>query len=266
MANRGCGCRASRGMETGTNSTNGRCRCCCTGDFETSFTAADNSKILPTDTMKNTVYYIARESKAATIEEFAKELGDYLLSNNPQVSKVSIDVAEKSWERMILRGLRGADDFQAGRSGEADRPRGARHGQSMVDHIRRRRAHDSEDHQVGVYGLHQGQADHAEARNRSHLRHLRHGQVGVRGRRSELFRRAKSHGCRAVERVCGPRQHERAAYAIRHGESCAGRSSGDLPDYADDAQPASPARRPEPVRTGQSEPHLCAHRRAARIH
>jgi len=44
------------------------------GDFETSFTEADNSKILPTDTMKNTVYYVARESKAATIEEFAIEL------------------------------------------------------------------------------------------------------------------------------------------------------------------------------------------------
>ena len=51
------------------------------GDFDTSFTAADNSKILPTDTMKNTVYSIARESKATTIEQFAKELGDYLLNN-----------------------------------------------------------------------------------------------------------------------------------------------------------------------------------------
>jgi len=33
------------------------------GDFETSFTKADNSKILPTDTMKNTVYSVARDSK-----------------------------------------------------------------------------------------------------------------------------------------------------------------------------------------------------------
>ena len=41
------------------------------GDFESSFTEADNSKILPTDTMKNTVYSIARDSKAATLEEFA---------------------------------------------------------------------------------------------------------------------------------------------------------------------------------------------------
>jgi urate oxidase len=74
------------------------------GDFETSFTEADNSKVLPTDTMKNTVYYVARGSKAETIEEYAKELGDYLLGNNAQVSKVSVEVSEKAWERMIVDG------------------------------------------------------------------------------------------------------------------------------------------------------------------
>ena len=52
------------------------------GDFESSFTQGDNSKILPTDTVKNTVYSIARDSHAETIEEFAMELGDYLLNNN----------------------------------------------------------------------------------------------------------------------------------------------------------------------------------------
>src|SRR6202044_2177016 len=66
------------------------------GDFETSFTEADNSKVLPTDTMKNTVYYVGRGSKAATIEAFATELGDYFLDNNSQVSKVSISVEEKA--------------------------------------------------------------------------------------------------------------------------------------------------------------------------
>jgi urate oxidase len=84
------------------------------GDFETSFTEADNSKILPTDTMKNSVYYVARGSKAATIEEFAKELGDYLLSNNPQVSKARIEVAEKSWERMIVDGSSEQTTFRLG--------------------------------------------------------------------------------------------------------------------------------------------------------
>jgi urate oxidase len=72
------------------------------GDFESSFTEADNSKILPTDTMKNTVYSIARDSKADTIEAFAMELGDYLLHNNPQVTKASVEVAEKNWERLMV--------------------------------------------------------------------------------------------------------------------------------------------------------------------
>src|ERR1700677_46846 len=74
------------------------------GDFETSFTEADNSKILPTDTMKNTVYSIARDSKAATIEELAPERGDYLLANNPQVSGALVEIEEKAWERLVVGG------------------------------------------------------------------------------------------------------------------------------------------------------------------
>ena len=74
------------------------------GDFESSFTQADNSKILPTDTMKNTVYSIARDSKATVIEEFASEVGDYLLANNPQVAKASIGIEERAWERMNCDG------------------------------------------------------------------------------------------------------------------------------------------------------------------
>ena len=74
------------------------------GDFESSFTEADNSKLLPTDTMKNTVYSIARGSSAVTIEEFAMELGDYFLNNNPQVSKASIEIEEKNWKRLKVDG------------------------------------------------------------------------------------------------------------------------------------------------------------------
>jgi urate oxidase len=84
------------------------------GDFDSSFTAADNSKILPTDTMKNTVYSVARESKASTIEAFAMELGDYLLSNNPQVSKASVEIEEKAWEPMITGGVAEATTFKLG--------------------------------------------------------------------------------------------------------------------------------------------------------
>ncbi|HEU5351654.1 MAG TPA: urate oxidase [Terracidiphilus sp.] len=73
------------------------------GDFETSYTEADNSKVLPTDTMKNTVYAVARDSESQTIEAFAMELGDYFLAHQPQVSQVSIAVEEKAWERVQVR-------------------------------------------------------------------------------------------------------------------------------------------------------------------
>jgi urate oxidase len=82
------------------------------GDFEASFTATDNSKILPTDTMKNTVYSLARSSKAATIEEFAMELGDYLLSNNAHVSGACIQIEEKNWQHMIVDGAPEATTFK----------------------------------------------------------------------------------------------------------------------------------------------------------
>jgi urate oxidase len=84
------------------------------GDFETSFTEADNSKVLPTDTMKNTVYYVARGSKAATIEEFAMELGDYLLENNAQVSGVSVEVEQRAWERLLVDGAAEPTTFKLG--------------------------------------------------------------------------------------------------------------------------------------------------------
>ena len=84
------------------------------GDFETSYTEADNSKVLPTDTMKNTVYYVARSSKAETIEAFACELGDYFLSNQPHITKVSIQVQEKAWQRMIVDGAPEVATFKLG--------------------------------------------------------------------------------------------------------------------------------------------------------
>jgi len=84
------------------------------GDFEGSFTNADNSKVLPTDTMKNTVYFVARNSKAATIEEFAREYGDYLLENHSQIAKVNVEVEAKAWERLIVDGTPDATTFKMG--------------------------------------------------------------------------------------------------------------------------------------------------------
>jgi urate oxidase len=61
-----------------------------TGDFDSAHYDGDNSKILPTDTMKNTVYSVARNSSATSMEDYAKELADFLLGRNPQVSSASV--------------------------------------------------------------------------------------------------------------------------------------------------------------------------------
>jgi urate oxidase len=84
------------------------------GDFAASYTHADNSKVLPTDTMKNTVYSVARSSTAETIEDFAQELGDHLIDNHAQVSGASIRIEAKSWDRLSTDGKPEATTFKLG--------------------------------------------------------------------------------------------------------------------------------------------------------
>ena len=74
------------------------------GDFLSCFTEGDNSKVLPTDTMKNTVYSLARKSSATCIEEFSKELIDHFLTHNPQVSAAEVSIQEKSWQHLNVGG------------------------------------------------------------------------------------------------------------------------------------------------------------------
>ncbi len=70
------------------------------GDFDSCFVDGDNSKILPTDTMKNTIYSLARDSAAECMEEFGKKLINFFLSRNPQVSAAEVSISEKAWEHL----------------------------------------------------------------------------------------------------------------------------------------------------------------------
>jgi urate oxidase len=74
------------------------------GDFESCFVDGDNSKILPTDTMKNTVYAMAGNSSAEGIEEFASELLTFFLERNPQVSAARIKAWENAWDHLAVGG------------------------------------------------------------------------------------------------------------------------------------------------------------------
>jgi urate oxidase len=74
------------------------------GDFGSCFVEGDNSKILPTDTMKNTVYSLARSTSAECMEDFGKELIAFLLERNPQVSAARVSLSEKAWEHVQTGG------------------------------------------------------------------------------------------------------------------------------------------------------------------
>jgi urate oxidase len=74
------------------------------GDFESAHTKGDNRKVLPTDTMKNTVYAVAKLHPIKSPEDFCLLLAGHFLSRNPQVSRARIEVAETLWTRFAVAG------------------------------------------------------------------------------------------------------------------------------------------------------------------
>jgi urate oxidase len=75
-----------------------------TGDFSACFRHGDNTGLLATDTMKNTVYAVARTSSANTPEAFALELAGFLSARNPQIGSVHIAIEAKLWTHLPLAG------------------------------------------------------------------------------------------------------------------------------------------------------------------
>src|SRR5579862_2712774 len=74
------------------------------GEFENSYASGDNRSILPADTIKNTVYALAKLYPIDQIEQFAQELINHFLTGNPQVRRVRVEIAEHRWERIPFGG------------------------------------------------------------------------------------------------------------------------------------------------------------------
>jgi len=74
------------------------------GDFGAAHAAGDNSGVLPTDTMKNTVYALAADHPLDSIESFGLRLSEHFLTGNANVSRVGIDISEQAWDRLETSG------------------------------------------------------------------------------------------------------------------------------------------------------------------
>ena len=68
------------------------------GDFAAAYTDGDNRGVLPTDTMKNTVYALAAGHPFDDIEDFGLALTEHFLSNNPRAARVRVELTEHLWE------------------------------------------------------------------------------------------------------------------------------------------------------------------------
>jgi urate oxidase len=72
------------------------------GDYDTSYTDGDNRDVLPTDTMKNTVYALAARRGMGEPEAFGQVLGQHFVERNPKLDRVVIDVVDHGWSRIAI--------------------------------------------------------------------------------------------------------------------------------------------------------------------
>ena len=82
------------------------------GELTESYVVGDNSKVLPTDTMKNTVYALARQNPIDCIEEFGLILGRHFLNRLDHITKINVSLEQTPWERI---GSHSTAFFQNGR-------------------------------------------------------------------------------------------------------------------------------------------------------
>ena len=87
------------------------------GDYEESYTDGDNSAVLPTDTMKNTVYALAAQEPVADPEGFGIRLARHFLERNDRLLRVRIDLTDHLWDRVETGGRQHGQAFVRNGSG-----------------------------------------------------------------------------------------------------------------------------------------------------
>jgi urate oxidase len=71
------------------------------GDVLGAYYGDDNSHVVATDTIKNTITVLAQKYLTDVIEEFALVLGDHFLSKYSYMTRASVEVAARTWDRYV---------------------------------------------------------------------------------------------------------------------------------------------------------------------
>ncbi|KAK1966938.1 urate oxidase [Colletotrichum sublineola] len=78
--------------------------CLLEGDIDASYTAADNSVIVATDSIKNTIYIKAKENPVNPPELFASILGVHFLDTYAHIHTANVKIIQHRWTRMTVDG------------------------------------------------------------------------------------------------------------------------------------------------------------------
>jgi urate oxidase len=70
------------------------------GDLEGTHLTGDNATVLPTDTMKNTVYAFAGQYGVGQIEDFGLRLARHFVDSQPSIHAAQIAIEEYGWTRL----------------------------------------------------------------------------------------------------------------------------------------------------------------------
>lgn len=75
------------------------------GDFAEAYLTGDQSKVLPTDTQKNTIYAFAKQKGIASVERYALDLARHFVEAIEPVTGARIDVESYLWTRAVVDGV-----------------------------------------------------------------------------------------------------------------------------------------------------------------
>jgi urate oxidase len=82
------------------------------GDFAAAHAEGDNRAVLPTDTMKNTVYALGKDHPVHTIESFALDLARHFITTHAPASRARVTISEQPWEHVPVGGKPHPHTFQ----------------------------------------------------------------------------------------------------------------------------------------------------------
>jgi urate oxidase len=88
------------------------------GEFAAAYVEGDNAGLIATDTMRNTVYALAKDDPIESIESFGLRLVDHFLAGGAGVKSVRVQIVEHPWARLEIDGRAQEHAFRRGDGGE----------------------------------------------------------------------------------------------------------------------------------------------------